>query len=327
MVYLKDPKLTLPLAQLRSMNPSKKYPTLGKYAVFPQNLNKILEVIQNDLIEANLPPLLFIDEIGKMEVLSEKFVTFLEHLREDLIVVATLGIGEHPFLKAWSEMKSTLYCEVTSENRDFLRERLKVEFQRRGKLFVLEGIDGVGKSTLFQLLKDDPNFSKFIFSTEPTSGPYGQKLRKLLSEKKADPQELLNLFILDRKEHVEKLVLPALKEGKTIFLDRYYLSTVAYQGVNFSNLLELLKTNETFAPLPDLVVYLDLPVEQALQRVIFRNKEKSLFEKEEFLRSVSRNYEEILPLFRHVRLSAWKTQESLYSEIKELIRSYLKPEI
>lgn len=126
---------------------------------------------------------------------------------------------------------------------------------------------------------------------------------------------------------MEKLILPALKKGKPILLDRYYLSTVAYQGVEFSNLLELLRTNETFAPLPDLVIYLDLSVEQALQRVISRNQGKSLFEREEFLRSVSHNYEEILPLFRHVRLPAWKTLESLYSDIKELIQSYLRPEI
>jgi dTMP kinase len=327
LVYLRDPDLTLPLAQLRSLTPSKKYPVLGKYSVFPQNLDKILEIIQNDLTEANRPPLLFIDEIGKMEVMSEKFIQFLEHLREEVIVVATLGTGKHPLLKAWREIKSALYCEVTPENRDFLQERLKVEFQRKGKLFVLEGIDGVGKSTIFQMLKEDLSFSDLIFSFEPTTGPYGQKLRRLLSEKKADPRELLNLFISDRKEHVEKLILPALKKGKPILLDRYYLSTVAYQGVEFSNLLELLRTNETFAPLPDLVIYLDLSVEQALQRVISRNQGKSLFEREEFLRSVSHNYEEILPLFRHVRLPAWKTLESLYSDIKELIQSYLRPEI
>ncbi len=326
LLYLRDRNLSLPLARLKSLSASKGHPVVGKYAVFSQNLDKILEVIQNDLMEAKQPVLLFLDEIGKMEVLSEKFVAFLEHLEEEVVLVATLGTGEHPLLRAWADLRSALYCEVTLENRDFLRDRLRVEFYRKGQIFVLEGIDGVGKSTLFQALKDDPAFGELIFSFEPTSGLYGQRLRRLLSEKKADPQELLNLFILDRKDHVEKLILPALREGKIILLDRYYLSTVAYQGVTFGNLLELLKLNETFAPLPDLVIYLDLSVEQALKRVSSRNMGRSLFEREEFLRSVSRNYEEILPLFRHVRLPAWKTLEGLYPEVKELIQSHLKPE-
>lgn len=328
LIYLRDQTLVIPLARRQKFVTSldKKY-QVGRYIVFPKNLEKMLEIIEGDLSQATLEPFLIVDEIGKMELLSEKFISFIEHLRrEGHFFIATLGRGEHPLLKSWSNLEEALHIEVTPENREFLRNRLMIEFHRRGKLFVLEGIDGVGKTTLFQYLREDPDFSSVIFSQEPTLGPYGRKLRKLLTEgKKVSQKELLELFLQDRREHVEKLILPALSQGKTIFLDRYYLSTVAYQGVEIEDLPYLLKRNETYAPLPDLVLYLDLPVPLALKRISGRDLKRSLFEREELLQRIAQNYERILPLFQHLKLSGNRSPEELYREIKGLLVKEISP--
>ncbi len=325
LVYLKDPSYRLPLARKRELLSQThfKKTSVGRYLVFLENLNKFVELIEKDLSTSNIPSLVFIDEIGKMEAHSEKFVSFLEHLwAEDIPLVATLGKGEHPFLKSYAERWNVFYVLVTIENREFLKARLEIEFYRKGKLIVFEGIDGVGKSTLFQLLQREREFSSFLFSYEPTLGIYGQKIRELLKTKKADPYELLEFFLKDRREHVEKLILPALKKGKVLLLDRYYLSTLAYQGEE-ETFLELLKQNETFAPLPDLVIYLELEPEEALKRIHHRNQTLHLFEREGELKRIAFNYHKILPLFNYEAVSAWKSVETLLEEIKAILKEFL----
>lgn len=328
LLYLRDPSLRLPLARTfeKLSKKESQRPRVGKYAVFPENLEKILDILEKDLsLKEN--PLLFIDEIGKMESFSEKFVNFITNLWEKgLKFVATLGQGGLPLLREWRNKWEAVYVEVTPENRNFLKERLILEFIRAGKLIVLEGIDGVGKSTLFALLRERFSNPRLVFSFEPTEGPYGKLLRDLLKEKKGDQETLLELFLKDRAEHVEKLILPALKEGRVVILDRYYLSTVAYQGVHFRELSSLLSRNETFSPLPDLVIYLELPVESALKRIKERESGFSFFEKRELLRTIGENYEKILPLFNHVRIRSDKPLEELYEEILKPLRVFI-PEI
>ncbi|MEZ0344734.1 MAG: dTMP kinase [Caldimicrobium sp.] len=325
LVYLKDKTFNLPLARSLNKLPKgeAKRPKVGRYAVFLENLEKFVELLEKEIAsQQNL--LLFIDEIGKMESLSEKFINFLSQpLEKNLKIVATLGKGEHPLLKAWKNKKEAIYIEVTQENRNFLRERLVLEFLRPGKLIVFEGIDGVGKSTLFEALKKRLPQNDIVFSFEPTEGQYGKLLREVLKAKNTDQETLLELFLKDRAEHVEKLILPSLKAGKIVILDRYYLSTVAYQGVHFKDLSYLLSKNETFSPLPDIVIYLDLPIKLALERIKKRNKEVSLFEKEELLNRIAENYEEILPLFSHIRIKSDRPAEELSLEVLTHLKAFI----
>jgi dTMP kinase len=325
LIYLRDKTFKLPLARASSQLPKKSpgRPKVGKYTVFPENLEKMIELLEKDLLSRK-NTLIFIDEIGKMESFSEKFTNFLYLLWEkNLKMVATLGKGEHPLLKEWRYKWEALYVEVTPENRDFLKERLILEFVRAGKLIVIEGIDGAGKSTLFEILKKKFSHKNVVFSFEPTQGQHGKILRNLLREAKVDQETLLELFVKDRTEHVEKLILPSLKEGKTILLDRYYLSTIAYQGVHFRELSYLLLKNETIAPLPDLVIYLDIPVKLALERIQKRNKDISLFEREDHLKKISENYAKILPLFNYVSLKGDKPLEELYPEVLHLLKVFI----
>lgn len=325
LVYLKDKTFKLPLARETNKLPKSeaKRPKVGKYAVFMENLEKFVEILEKEIhSQQNL--LLFIDEIGKMESFSEKFINFLSQLLEkNFKIIATLGKGDHPLLKAWKNKKEALYIEVTQENRNFLKERLVLEFLRPGKLIVIEGIDGVGKSTLFEALKNKLSQSNIIFSFEPTEGHYGRLLREALKKKNSDQETLFELFLRDRAEHVEKLILPSLKTGKIVILDRYYLSTVAYQGVHFKDLFYLLSKNETFSPLPDIVIYLELPIKLALDRIKKRNKELSLFEKEEILNRISENYEKILPLFKYIKVGSDRPAEALSLEVFSYLKAFI----
>ena len=326
LVYLKDKTFRLPLARSTnklSRSEAVKRPKVGKYALFPENLEKFVEILEKEVAsQENL--LLFIDEIGKMESFSEKFVNFLSQLFEkNLKIVATLGKGEHPLLKAWRSKKEAIYVEVTQENRDFLKERLLFEFLRPGKLIVFEGIDGAGKSTLFKALKQGLSKENIVFSFEPTEGQYGKLLREILKTKRADQETLLELFLKDRAEHVKNLLLPSLKAGKIVILDRYYLSTVAYQGIHFKALFDLLSKNETFSPLPDIVFYLEIPIELALERIKGRNEGVSLFEKEELLNKISENYERILPLFNHIRIKSDRPVEELLQEVFIHLKAFI----
>lgn len=325
LIYLKDPSYRLPLARKKEMLSYSylKLPSLGKYKIFTENLNKFVELIERDLTIFKGKVLLFIDEIGKMEAFSNKFINFLEHLwNEGIPLIATLGKGDHPLLKDWREKWSVLYCEVTLKNRDYLKSRLELEFYRKGKLIVLEGIDGAGKSTIFKYLQKDKDFQFFVFSFEPTQSTYGKKVRELLTKKESSSSVLLELFLEDRKEHVEKLILPSLQKGKNLLLDRYYLSTLAYQGEE-DTLLELLKMNETFAPLPDLIIYFEISPELAYKRIMEREKDKTLFEKEEYLRKISKNYNLILPLFNYVALPAFRSEDDLLEEVKIVIKELI----
>jgi len=154
-----------------------------------------------------------------------------------------------------------------------------------GKLIVIEGIDGTGKSTQATLLANHLRGlgHEVVQSFEPTNGPWGKKLRASATTGRLNIQEELDLFLKDRKQHVEELILPTMERGGTVILDRYYFSTMAYQGARGIDPSSIRETNEIFAPEPDVLLILDLPVNEALNRVGIRDGEANEFEQRESL--------------------------------------------
>jgi len=150
---------------------------------------------------------------------------------------------------------------------------------------VFEGIDGTGKSTQVERLARSLRLIGFnvVVSKEPTDGPCGSRLRNSALEGRLSPQEELDLFHLDRREHVNELIKPALERGDWVILDRYYFSTMAYQGVRGFDPLEIRKINEAFAPSPDLVLILELDLETALERIGVRDGAANEFEQRDCL--------------------------------------------
>lgn len=138
-----------------------------------------------------------------------------------------------------------------------------------GTLIVFEGTDGTGKSTQLALLADylEESGYEVISTREPTDGTFGQRIRRLyLNREDCSPTEELELFINDRREHVRELLIPSLEDGKIVLCDRYFLSTVAYQGAIGFDIEELLELN-SFAPEPDLALLFRAPLETGLDRI------------------------------------------------------------
>lgn len=150
----------------------------------------------------------------------------------------------------------------------------------RGVLVAFEGIDGSGKTTQASMLEDwAESFDVDVVRTkEPTAGPWGARIRNSKFHSRMKPAEELECFINDRREHVAQVIAPALARGALVIVDRYYYSTVAYQGARGLNPQDLLRINRTFAPVPDLVFLLDIDPASGLERIHTRGAGQDLFE-------------------------------------------------
>lgn len=160
----------------------------------------------------------------------------------------------------------------------------------RGLLVAVEGIDGAGKSTILRALAEfcEARGIACTASREPTDGPAGRALRESATHGRLSLEEELELFCRDRAEHVEQVIRPALTTGRVVLLDRYYLSTAAYQGARGADPLAIIARNEEFAPRPDLVLLLDVDPSSGLGRVRRRGDVPDAFEREDALREVRR---------------------------------------
>jgi dTMP kinase len=162
-----------------------------------------------------------------------------------------------------------------------------MERKRRGLLIAFEGIDGTGKSSQLQMLGATlvQLGHQVVMTREPTDGAYGRKIRSLFTSRfQITPAEELELFMADRREHVREVIEPALRAGRIVLTDRYYLSTAAYQGAVGQDPEAIMAANEAFAPVPDLVLLLTLPPDQSIHRIrALRGEVLNDFEQEEAL--------------------------------------------
>ncbi|RUM37500.1 MAG: dTMP kinase [Desulfobulbus sp.] len=161
---------------------------------------------------------------------------------------------------------------------------------KQGVLIAFEGIDGTGKSTQIHLLADYLRAKGFevVVTREPTDGPYGRRIRHLyVNRQSSTPEEELELFVQDRRQHVDEVIAPALAEGKIVLTDRYYYSTAAYQGAAGMDPEAIFAAND-FAPRPDLVVLLVMDPEESVRRIEqLRGERLNDFEQIEQLRKVA----------------------------------------
>ena len=156
----------------------------------------------------------------------------------------------------------------------------------KSKFITLEGIEGSGKTSSLKSITDllDKKNISYVVTREPGGSSIGKELRAILldPETEISPEVELMLMLSDRKDHVEKIILPNLEKGNWVVSDRFMDSSIAYQGggrqlgkkliISLSEYLNL--------PQPDLTLLFDLPVETSLSRVKARG-ELDRFEKEE----------------------------------------------
>lgn len=197
---------------------------------------------------------------------------------------------------------------------------------KKGILIVFEGIDGSGKSIQAQLLQEklkDKGFDVVAFQ-EPSGSIWGRAIKKkALYPDSLSPEEELDLFVKDRRENVGKNLKPALDKKKVIILDRYYYSTISYQGARGIGTERIRKINEQFAPQADLVFILDIEPRAGLDRIKDRKDKERLFEREDYLVKVG----QIFRSFRGksiVHIDALETVEKISQKIEKIVLSYLK---
>ncbi len=197
-----------------------------------------------------------------------------------------------------------------------------IEQGREGRLIVIEGIDGSGKTTLARNLCARMRHMGIdaIFTYEPTDGPWGLKLRQgFLSPQRPSPEVELDLFMKDRLQHVRETIIPALKQGKFIICDRYYFSTMAYQGARGLDPCAIRKANEAFAPIPDLVIIMELSPGEAVKRIKSgRGQDLNNMEKLEYLERVSRIFSDLDDPFIK-RIDASQPEEVIEENALQLI--------
>ena len=159
----------------------------------------------------------------------------------------------------------------------------------RGRLIVVEGVDGAGKSSLVRRFVERLRHERgveVVASREPTDGVFGAKVRASASTGRLPLEEELELFEADRRQHVDELIIPALRRGAWVVLDRYYFSTAAYQGARGADPLDILRRNERFAVVPDLMLLLDCTPQVSLERVRGRGDVANEFERLDALERV-----------------------------------------
>ena len=178
---------------------------------------------------------------------------------------------------------------------------------RKGRLLVLEGIDGCGKTTQLQQLSSwlpksglIPHESQLVVTREPGGTALGASLRQLLLHPPQDaepgPTAELLLYAADRAQHVDRVIQPALERGDWVLSDRFTGSTMAYQGYGRGLDRELITDLERIATRglsPDMTVWLDIPLALSVQRR--GSREEDLIEAEgvAFLERVSKGFSDM----------------------------------
>ncbi len=193
---------------------------------------------------------------------------------------------------------------------------------QRGLLIAFEGIDGAGKSSHLRWLAAYLRGQGLgvVETREPTNGTYGQYIRNLFTNrKKLSPEEELELFLLDRKEHVAQCINPALAAGQIVLTDRYYFSSVAYQGAAGMDPVDIFAKN-AFAPEPDMVLLLRVSPQEGLRRIREQRREHpNDFEQEEQLIKVDRLFASF-PQSYIKRIDNSANRDKVQTCIQQLVR-------
>ncbi len=194
-----------------------------------------------------------------------------------------------------------------------------------GKFIAFEGLDGSGQSTQAGLLRKflTEKGYQVVLTKEPTlDSEAGRKIRDVLDSKvKLEPGKLQELFAQDRKEHLEKIIIPALEKGRFVISDRYFFSTFAFGASDGLDLEWLIKLNDNFL-LPDMTFILKVKPEVCVSRMEKRGSPRTLFEKEEKLAKVWETYKIIPARFENVEIiDGEKSIEEIFEEIKKIVSS------
>ncbi|ELY91218.1 dTMP kinase [Natrinema altunense] len=192
-------------------------------------------------------------------------------------------------------------------------------------LVTLEGLDGSGKTTVWESLQD--RFSDAVFTREPTDDSwYGDAVYRSIEDDDADPLAELFLYTADHAAHLSRVIEPALERGDLVISDRYSDSRFAYQGATLAAadghalddpLEYVVDIHRPFSIDPGLTIYLDLDSETAAERAGTTNK----FERAAYLESVRENYERLIERDpdRFVRVDATQSPDAVLEDVTDAL--------
>ena len=204
----------------------------------------------------------------------------------------------------------------------------------RGRFVVLEGVEGAGKSTQARMLGEwmEACGIPFTLTREPGGTEVGEAIRNVVQDQPellVPPETELLLYLAARTAFVKEVALPALERGDLLVVDRFSLSTYAYQGYGRGLDLDEVRRMDRFASgglAPDIYLVLDLPVEEGRARQKAAGKREDRLESsgEGFLESVGRGYRELARTDESIRLvDARGTPLEVHTRVREVLRREL----
>lgn len=190
------------------------------------------------------------------------------------------------------------------------------------KFVVFEGIDGCGKSTALEALYDflwNETTDSIRVGTEPTSYESGELIRKALggSLEGISSEILLGMFLADRAIHQKEISIANVRRSWYL-CDRYIYSNMVYNAKDDEDMKRIEKLNSKFIQ-PDVVFYIDTPVETCLDRIARRNGKKEIFENKEKLTEVKRRYDMIADSGKMIRIDGTFSERVVLEEILKVL--------
>lgn len=187
----------------------------------------------------------------------------------------------------------------------------KVVKPKRGLLTVLEGMDGTGKTTHARRLADELNLTYF---REPGSVHASELIREVLMKTEMSKDSQALLFIAARTEFVRNVLIPTLESGKSVILDRYFYSTLAYQHGALP--WDVFNKLHSWMPKPDVLILLECKAETSLSR----SQEENVMEREglEFFKELAVRYRYVV---RGTGCKIIDTEQPLESVYQNILRT------
>jgi dTMP kinase len=204
---------------------------------------------------------------------------------------------------------------------------------KTGLFITFEGIEGCGKSTQTKALADwfKENEFSFIVTREPGGTLISEKIREILLDNanyEMNPETELLLYMASRSQHTGTKIIPALEEGSHVICDRYYDSTLAYQGAARAlntKFIDLLIDFATYSTSPDITFLLDITVEESEQRICHRGKDRMEQESKEFHQKVRNEFLNLAKKYnsRYIVIDGTQKPEIITERIKYEIKQKL----
>ncbi|RLE64951.1 MAG: dTMP kinase [Thermoprotei archaeon] len=218
------------------------------------------------------------------------------------------------------------YCSLCGSLLEIKREKLALPERkipvRKGVYIAFEGIDGSGKSHYLRLVSE--NLRKEGYEIVTVKEPWLKAIKDFLYKHEIDPDAEVYVFAADRIILQKEVILPALEEGKIVLSERSVYASIAYQGT-LGVPEDFIRAINRSIKLPDKVLLLDLPAEEAFKRIKDR-KILTKYQNIEFLENVRKKFLELAEKEknRFIIIDAQRNTEEVEKDIKKEIKNILK---